>query len=274
MRDDQQIRIEFEALSLLCHHWASRTIAGKDTIEWNDKLDKFNDAVITGMGSGAMEELPFEFVADEYEVVYEAIKKIETNWKNYNGDDCLSEWLKNSKVSFEVEKQEIKLPCPWSPSRIESRLGGDKTATPSSIARGIVSWRLPGKSGLISSDAVKADIILRRKGGSREVRPPLPKLSFAKILLLHVFFDLSTDSGKQAKLWKGRILDLISKEYPPIAIYYLIIVSDRIDERIYTGEYDFSEIEKLYKCVKSEIIDGPFTQLTQARLNTSKRSAD
>ena len=269
MREEEKaIRFEIKAVGILCDHWAGDGFCRKKLFDMKEKLPHFRSAVFAGQGSGSPEDVPFEFLADDYAVVYRAVKHLEKEWKGQDSTNVDS-WLKAKTVSYNITESGIsfivKLPVPCSLQRLHmlaQRLTGNKRHTPSELAAIIVGMRLAKYDNEISFETVRKAIAWRKKENARKIRPNLPVLSFEKQLLTSVFFDLSsTKSKKEALIWRARILDALMADYPLIGSYYLIKVSNALDEQIYLHNYDYSEVEKLYRFAYPKGIDGPFSKL-------------
>ena len=267
--EEEGIRFEIKAVSILCDHWAGDYFYKKELCDWKEKLRHFRAAVFAGQGSGSPEDVPFEFLADDYAVVYRAVKYLEKEWKEQDSTNVDS-WLNAKTVSYNIAESGrafiVKLPVPCPPQGLDmlaQRLKGKKRHTPSKLAAIIVGMRLAKYGNEINFETVrKAKAGRKKKNARKKIRPNLPVLSFEKQLLTSVFFDLSsTKSKKEALIWRARILDALMADYPLIGSYYLIKVSNALDEQIYLHNYDYSEVEKLYRFAYPKGIDGPFSKL-------------
>ena len=272
MKTNDSIRFELKVVSLLCEFWAGSGFESKGVLKLEEKLLRFRAAIIASQKSGVAEDVPFEFLADDCTRVYPAIKYLEKCWKQQSQDEDIGTWLKTltvpHQIGGEIDPITVNLPVPCPPEEIEllvERLGGDKKNKPSQLAEMIVGKRFLGGNKEVAFETVRKAKRLRKKEKARQSRHNLPDLGQEKKLLVSVLFDISsTGDSKTATRWRAKILDAIMTDYPMIGVYYLIKISNDLTDRSYLCDYDFSEIEKLYKHAYPNIVKGPFTKLLQA----------
>lgn len=271
-RTDSSIRLELKAISLLCEFWAGSGFESKDRIDHDLKLLHFRDGVKASQGSGVFEDVPFEFLADDYTRVYQAVNYLDNCWKEQSPSKDVKAWLKSVAVPYELGGKAntpiVNLPVPCPPGAIQlltERLTMNTTNTPSKLAAKIVGKRLSRGETAIDFETVRKALRLRKKERAKKVRANLPNLPTEKKLLISVFFDVSSMRDcKRAEEWRAKILDAVMTDYPVIGVYYLIKVSNELAGRTYLCDYDFSEIEKLYKHAYPKNTEGPFAKLLQA----------
>lgn len=271
MASDELIQLELQTISEVCRHWATNGFQGKHRAEWPGKIKLFRDAIYTGQGSGAPEYVPFEFLADDFEVVYTAIRRVREAWpKREDREQDAFDWLKGFKVPYDVGSAKHPrqiwrpFPCPEDGVAVViDKLEAGCGPPPFEIAAQIVANRFSTPTGPISSSLVRDARKRRRKDGRRKSRPPIRQLTLAERFLLSAFFDLSSASLKgEYFIWQVRILDyFIGRLIPPIAIFYMVKIASFLERRIYMGDYDVEQLNELLSLLCPEGTDGPFSQL-------------
>ena len=271
--NDESMKLELKSIALLCDYWAGPGFLKKKS-DLKEKFPLFRNAVFAGQGSGTPEDVPFEFLADDYEIVKTAVDYLENECKQGKPNEAIDSWLESIKIPYTFSENDtsfvVSLPVPCPPGAWEilvSRLKGGREFTPSKLAAIIVGKRLPGGNKAASWETVRADYRKRKRNEkkARDVRANLPSITFEKQLLISVFFDLSSTNQEAESLnWRAKILDALMTDYPLIGIYYLVKISNELSGQTYTGNYDFKEVEKLFKFAYPKSKKGPFTKLLQA----------
>jgi hypothetical protein len=252
---DNLTRLEFQAVAEVCRYWAGRGFESKPDNIRQLKISKFRDAVFAGQGSGALEDVQYEFLADDYRVVNDALKYALRIWPKQKGDEGgVLEWLRHLKIPYTVDvecgKIDIKRPFPCPEDTIErvvDRLKSGHGSPPSEMAAQIVSSRFSSESEPISMETVRAACKLRRQEKRRKSRKPIRPLTMAECLLMSAFFDLmSQTTGNESLVWPTKILDcLAARELSPLVIFYLIKTASNLDRKIFVGDYDMKQVKKL-----------------------------
>jgi len=280
---DELVRLELLSISKLCELWAGSEYNPDKRKKWKAKIKKFREAVYAGMGRGGLEDIPFEFLADDYDIIHRAVKYVEEKGMK---EDILKkdikDWLRNIKISYCIKTKHGQttinrpFPCPTlklnvvakrltdKKDKVEKRIKNIKSKIPSVIAEEIVGSRLPSINGPVESETVRDACKRRKKNIGRKNRKSMKRLLFRERLLMSIFFDLNSDlENNKSLIWQAKILDILHGpvKIPPIALYYMIKVSNYSKENIFQGEYDFREVEKLCNAVCPNKTDGPFTQL-------------
>lgn len=277
----ESIRLELKAVSILCDYWAGTGFGRKQPSELAQKIPHFRDAVIAGQGSGSPEDVPFEFLADDYDVVYYAVQNLDTRWLTEACGKTISTWLETVTVPYKLCRGKkcltVNLPVPCPAKAVEllsSRFTkGKNRDTPSVVAAKIVSKRLSSNDTGVKWETVRKAPRLRKKERARvKFRQNLSLLLFEKRLLISVFFDLSSTTPDRKTLhWRAKILDALMADYPLIGIYYLVKVSTELAGRTYLCDYNFREVGKLYRLAYPKAVTGPFSRLVSSHFGQASQ---
>lgn len=254
----QLASLEMEALSLLLHFWSE-----PDNVEKRiEKIDAFRDAVIAGIGKNKSEgHVPRELANSEYKSISYALRWLKNKCKNDDPVE-IQKRLPGILIPYKIDGHEYERPVPLYCSTVgndlESLLGG--TEQLSRIAYRIVGMRLGCGDGQVKGSTFKNKI----------KRVPLSEL---QQLLISVFLDLCSEPKDKLRFdalvsilnWLFRLKTHV------LIIYYLIQRAHLVvGESLFTGEYDFNELQVLYDSIcddsdyDASLSYRPFMRLLQA----------
>lgn len=233
----QLASLEMEALSLLLHFWSE-----PDNVEKRiEKIDAFRKAVIAGIGRSKSEKhVPRELAYSEYKSILYALRYLKKKCKKDDPVE-IQKNLQGILIPYEINGCEYEKPTPLCTSTVENDLKALLCGTEevSRIAYRIVGVRLGCGAGQVKVSTFKSKI--------KRVQ-----LSELQQLLISVFLDLCSEP--KDKLRFDALVNILNwlfrLETHVLIIYYLIQRAHLVvGESLFTGEYDFNELQVLYDSV-------------------------
>ncbi|MHA2064213.1 MAG: hypothetical protein ACXABY_07515 [Candidatus Thorarchaeota archaeon] len=258
---------EYEALSLLLHFWATKNSHRNRSKKWPIKLSKLRQAVIAGTRKGMHEKrIPRELVFVEYNNTMEALRQLKQQLHSYDyfletiGSGAINLIKIRYKATYKGEIVEFTRPVPvpqkGAVRTVKMFLAGSKQK--SETAHDIVGKRLRCSTSKVEDNVLSG----------------LPKRHHPQAfqqVLVGIFLDLCSlgprvgDMPLLAKILKV----LFSTKCHLLMIEYLIQNAHRVEQKLFTGEYDTYALcetcDNILRQAKDEdkICFEPFTRLVR-----------